>query len=211
MWAPPPTPTAPRAARVSISAPRGESFYRFAWRATRDAFRAGLVAENRRRTARGRAPWRHPYTLYLGGGALTLALAGVLAGGAGVAALLAMALYAQIQILLSDYVQHYGLRRLRRPDGRLEPVGPRHAWNAPQPVSSALMLNAPRHSDHHVTPTRAYPALQLDRAEMPCLPRPLPVMAAVALVPPVWFRMMDPLCDRWAGPADDGGRRPAAP
>lgn len=177
------------------SAPRGVGFYRFAWRAWRGAFRAGLAAENRRQA--GRALWRHPYVLYIGGGALTLAAAGALAGAGGVAALLAMAVHAQLQIQMSDYVQHYGLRRRRRPDGRAEPVGPRHSWNSPHVVSSALSLNAPRHSDHHVTPSRPYPALQIDAQTMPCLPRPLPVMAALALVPPVWFRLMDPRCETW--------------
>ena len=108
-----------------------------------------------------------------------------------------MALYAQLQILMSDYVQHYGLRRGELADGRLEPVGPQHSWNAPQVFSSALTLNAPRHSDHHVTPSRIFPALQLDPQAMPYLPRSLPVMAALALVPPVWFRVMNPRCDAW--------------
>jgi len=184
------------------SARRGESFYRFAWRATRGAFLKGLAAENRRRrSGRGKPFWTHPYALYLGGAALTVALAGLLAGWAGVGALIAMAGYAQVQILMSDYVQHYGLRRQRRADGRPEPVGPQHSWNAPHAFSAALMLNAPRHSDHHVTPSRPYPALQLDPGAMPCLPRPLPVMAAVALVPPLWFRIMDARCDAWQAAA----------
>jgi len=181
------------------SAPRGTGFYRFAVRAWGGAFLAGLKAENRRRKRRRRPPWTHPYALYLGGGALTLVAAAALGGLAGVLALVIMALYAQVQILLSDYVQHYGLRRATGPDGRVEPVGPAHSWNAPQAASSALMLNAPRHSDHHGTPSRAYPALQLDRRTMPCLPRSLPVMAVLALLPPVWFRIMDPLAERWQG------------
>lgn len=193
------------------SAPRGESFYRFAWRATREAFRAGLVAENRRRSGRRRPVLTHPYALYLGGGALTLLTAHVIAGWTGIAALLAMAVYAQVQILMSDYVQHYGLRRRTLPDGRAEPVGPQHSWNAPHVFSSALMLNAPRHSDHHVTPSRLYPALQLDPGAMPCLPRPLPVMAAVALVPPLWFRIMDPRCERWVATSRGGGPRNTPP
>lgn len=177
------------------SARPGEGFYRYLLRAWPGAFRAGLRAESR---LQGDRPlWRHPYVLYLGGaGAVVLGTAASL-GAAGVAALLFIAGYAQAQILLSDYVQHYGLRRARMGDGRIEPVGPQHSWNAPHVISGAMTLNAPRHSDHHVTPQRPYPALQLDRATMPTLPHSLPVMAVLALVPPLWRRIMDPRAARW--------------
>lgn len=179
------------------SARRGEGFWRYAPRAWGGGFLAGLRAETRLRRGAGGPPWRHPYTLYLGSAAGVVLLGTAWLGGAGLAALLFLALYAQLQILLSDYVQHYGLRRARLADGRPEPVGPRHSWNAPRPASSAMMLNAPRHSDHHVTPARAYPALQVHAAKMPTLPHALPVMAVLALYPPLWRRVMDPLCDRW--------------
>lgn len=179
------------------SARWGEGFYRFAARAWPGSFRAGLAAENRLRAGRG-FDLRHPYLLYCGG-ALALLLAAAWFGGAlAVAALLFIALYAQVQILLSDYVQHYGLRRAKREGGRLEPVGPQHSWNTPHWASSAMTLNAPRHSDHHVTPARPYPGLQLRPDDMPCLPHSLPVMAVLALVPPLWRRVMNPRCARWA-------------
>ena len=76
-------------------------------------------------------------------------------------AFLVLAVYAQLQILLADYVQHYGLRRQTGADGRPEPVGDGHSWNTPHWFSSALMVNAPRHSDHHLHPTRPYPGLRL--------------------------------------------------
>ena len=108
-----------------------------------------------------------------------------------------VAAYAQLQLLLSDYVQHYGLRRGLRADGRREPVGPQHSWNAPSWYSGAMMLNAPRHSDHHLRPGRAFPDLSLDPVKMPMLPRSLPVMATIALVPPLWRRVMDRRAARW--------------
>lgn len=176
------------------SARPGEGFYRYALRAWGGAFRAGLAAETRR--YRG-AVWRHPYALYLGGAAAMLVGAAVFWGWQGVVSLGVIAGYAQVQILLSDYVQHYGLRRIRRADGRMEPVGPAHSWNAPHWYSSAMTLNAPRHSDHHVTPSRPFPALQLAPDAMPILPHSLPVCAVVALVPPLWRRMMDRRAARW--------------
>ena len=125
----------------------------------------------------------------------------MIAGAHGVFALLAIAFYAQMQLLLSDYVQHYGLRRRTREDGRMEPVGPQHSWNAPAWYSSAMMLNAPRHSDHHMRPARAFPALEVTADTMPILPRSLPVMAVLALIPPIWRRIMDRRVARWQNPA----------
>ncbi|MFN3210402.1 MAG: alkane 1-monooxygenase [Roseovarius sp.] len=186
------------------SARPGEGFYRYATRASVGSFRAGLVAENRLRAGRKPA-WSHPYVLYVGGALALLAGAALLGGPKVLATVLALSLYAQMQILLSDYVQHYGLRRATLPDGRMEPVGPQHSWNTPHWFSSALMLNAPRHSDHHVTPSRAYPALRLDRDTMPMLPLPLPLMATIALSPTLWRRMMDRRLARWR----DRSARPA--
>ena len=95
-------------------------------------------------------------------------------------------------------MQHYGLRRADLPGGKSAPIGPEHSWNAPHGFSSGLMLNAPRHSDHHAHPGRAYPGLRLDRAAMPILPHSLPVMAVIALWPPLWRRVMDPRARAWA-------------
>lgn len=172
----------------------GESFYRFAPRAWIGSFREGARAETARRA---RVPRRgpHPYAVYLAGSTAALALATLIAGLPGLLAWAGLALHAQSQILLSDYVQHYGLTRTRLPGGRVEPVGPAHSWNTAHWFSSALMLNAPRHSDHHVHPLRPFPALRLP-AEAPCLPWPLPLACALALFPRRWRRAMAPHLDR---------------
>ncbi|WP_415256959.1 alkane 1-monooxygenase [Sulfitobacter sp.] len=180
------------------SARLGEGFYAFALRALSGEFMTGLHAETTHRARATALPiWSHPYVAYVAGGALTLGGAAIIGGWGGVLHMFAIAFYAQMQLLLSDYVQHYGLRRKPRADGRIEPVGPQHSWNAPQWYSSAMMLNAPRHSDHHMRPARAFPALEVAPNTMPILPRSLPVMAALALVPPIWRRVMDHRVARW--------------
>lgn len=180
------------------SPPLGTGFWHYAPRAWTRSFMAGLRAESALR-ARASTPqpwWSHPYIGHISGALLASLCAYLIAGAGGIAALIGIAAYAQLQILLSDYIQHYGLRRHALPDGRIEPVGPQHAWNAPQAWSSAMMLNAPRHSDHHANPARPYAALRLD-TEMPVLPRAVPVMAVAALVPPLWRRMMDKRAKAW--------------
>lgn len=180
------------------SARSGEGFYRFFLRAWKGSFAKGYAEENtlRARSQTGRGV--HPYAVYIGGAVAALAVGYAIAGGFGVLVWGALALHAQVQLMLSDYVQHYGLTRARLENGRLEPVGPRHSWNAPHWFSSSLMLNAPRHSDHHAHPSRPYPALRLPPAdEAPHLPWPLPVACTLALVPPLFKRLMRPHLSKW--------------
>ncbi|SDC33066.1 alkane 1-monooxygenase [Ruegeria marina] len=185
------TPRDPNSARF------GQGFWVFLPRAWIGSFRAGLAAERALRQGRGATPYR----AYVLGAGATVAAAWLLAGGRGVVVLLLLAGYAQIQLLLADYIQHYGLRREALADGRYEPARARHSWNAPHWYSSAMMLNAPRHSDHHQNPTRDFAALRLD-PDMPQWPYAMPIMAVLATVPPLWRRVMDPRVRDLAGKSE---------
>ena len=105
---------------------------------------------------------------------------------------------AVIGILLLEsvnYIEHYGLQRDRNPNGRFERVSPHHSWNSNHPIGRALLFELSRHSDHHANPTRPYYVLR-HFDESPQLPTGYPGMILVALLPPAWFRMMDPHVDR---------------
>lgn len=176
------------------TAAEGESFYQFAARAWPGAFIAGYEME--RNLREGREPEGladlNPYLFYLAGGAAFIVGMTVLFGFDGLLAYLLLAAYAQLQLLLSDYVQHYGLLRRKLPSGVLEPASLQHSWDAPHPVSGFMLLNGTRHSDHHAHPSRAYPALRLSPpGRAPQLPYSLPVMATIALAPTLWHRLMD--------------------
>lgn len=175
----------------------GEGFYRFFFRAWIGSFREGMRIETHDLRRSGRGMLAHPYLGYVLGALGMVVLSLLLAGLPGLGVLLGMMGLAQVQILLSDYVQHYGLERGEKENGKLEPVGPQHSWNAPHAVTAAMMLNAPRHSDHHMHPGRIYPGLQIEQDKMPMLPRSLPVMATVALFPRRWRRVMDPRVLPW--------------
>ena len=170
----------------------GESFWAYLPRAWRDSFNAGLVREIGRLDRQGRPAndIRNPYVLWIGGAGLSLALAWTMSGVIGALGWTLLALLFGAQVLMSDYIQHYGLHRLTLPNGRIEPVGPHHSWNAPQGFTSYLMLNAPAHSEHHMHPDRPYDRLD-PGADVPILPFSMPVMATLALIPPVWHRVMD--------------------
>lgn len=179
------------------SAPRGRGFWRYLPRAAWGGFTQGLRAENalRARKAKG----LHPYATYALLSTATLTAAALIAGPTGIALTLLLALHAQVQVHLSDYVQHYGLTRAIGPDGKPEPVSARHSWNTAHWFTSALLLNAPRHSDHHAHPARPYPALRLPD-DAPRLPWPLPLAATIALIPPLWRRLMKPHLARLSPP-----------
>lgn len=180
----------------------GEGYYAFLIRAWTGSFRKGLAAESALR-ARGESRGLHPYAAYIAIALFCLALGYGIAGWIGVAIWAALAFHGQSQLMLSDYVQHYGLTRVMLPNGRLEPVGQHHSWNAPQWFSAAFMLNAPRHSDHHAHPARPYPALRLPAPDdAPRLPWPLPTACMIALIPPLWKRAIRPHLAPWRTAAD---------
>ena len=98
---------------------------------------------------------------------------------------------------VSNYVQHYGLRRVRLPSGRFERVLPRHAWSADYKFTNWLYYNMQRHADHHAASNRRYPLLQhYGKDESPQLPDRYSQMNSLALFPSRWFKLMDPLLDR---------------
>ena len=169
---------------------KGMSFYRNFLRGWTGSFVQGFRVERARAARAGKPAWTNPYLTYVGGALALLALCWATLGGAAVLAWLGLSFYAQTQLAMVDYLQHYGLERRPLPQGGYEPQTIHHSWNTPHWFSSHMMVNAPRHSDHHANPARPYPALRLPE-EMPVLPYSLPAMGMVALWPPLWFRLMD--------------------
>ena len=99
---------------------------------------------------------------------------------------------------ISNYFQHYGLRRVRLPNGRWERIMPRHSWSADWKFSNWILYNAQRHADHHAQAARPYPLLQaLDAGESPQLPGTYADMIRLVPWPKRWFKKMDPLVDQW--------------
>ncbi len=178
------------------SARLGQSYYSFVRQAWAGSFRQGFIAEQDRLARINRSSLKNPYFIYVLGGLLLIAISALLGGWTGVIVYIGLAIYATLQLLLSDYVQHYGLRRNIDETGKPETVCNRHSWNSPHWFSSGFMLNAPRHSDHHAHPGRTFASLELPE-DGPTLPRSLPVMASLALWPPVWRRVMDHRAAKW--------------
>jgi alkane 1-monooxygenase len=98
-----------------------------------------------------------------------------------------------------NYLEHYGLLRQKREDGRYEITRPEHSWNSNNVASNVLLYHLQRHSDHHANPTRRYQALR-SMDEAPQLPTGYAGMIVLALFPPLWRRVMDPkLIEHYGG------------
>jgi alkane 1-monooxygenase len=106
--------------------------------------------------------------------------------------LLATYFLSAFHLTLANYVEHYGLLRQKRPNGLYERCQPHHSWNSNHTCSNWALYHLQRHSDHHANPGRRYQSLR-HFDDLPTLPNGYFGMFLVALVPPLWFRVMDPL------------------
>ena len=129
----------------------------------------------------------------LTGSLCSLALAAAFAalgGWPGVLLFGLQSLWALVLLEIINYVEHYGLQR-RRVGGRWEPVREEHSWNADFTVSNWVLFNLQLHSDHHARMNKPFEQLRTI-ADAPQLPAGYPAMVLLALVPPLWFAVMDP-------------------
>jgi alkane 1-monooxygenase len=183
------TPDDPASSRL------GESFFRFWPRTVAGSLASAWRLEARRLARRGQHPFRlgnDVLNAWLLSGGLWAALVGWL-GPHILPWLVVQALVGITLLEAVNYLEHYGLLRERvGPAGaeRYERVEPRHSWNSNNVATNVLLYHLQRHSDHHAHPTRRYQALR-DAPEAPVLPTGYAGMILLALVPPLWRRVMD--------------------
>ncbi|MBN2629193.1 MAG: alkane 1-monooxygenase [Rhodobacteraceae bacterium] len=186
--------------RDPVTARYNEGFHRFFARVLIDGRRSAWRAELAM-LARRNLPWHHPtnpYWRYWALQSVMLGLAFALGGWQGLALFLWQSAVAIWQLELVNYIEHYGLTRRHLGAGKYEHVLPRHSWNASHRASNWLLINLQRHSDHHSKPDRRFPLLQNhDASEAPQLPQSYPMMAAIAMIPPLWRRLMNPQVRAW--------------
>ncbi len=189
------TPEDPASARL------GESFYAFLPRTVWGSLRSAWELEGVRLARMQRSPW----TLHndiLGAWAMTVVLFAALAlifGPVVLPYLLLQAVVGFSMLEVVNYLEHYGLLRQHRDDGRYERTRPEHSWNSNNVASNVLLYHLQRHSDHHANPVRRYQALRhVDEA--PQLPTGYAGMIVLAAFPPLWRRVMDRrLLDHYGG------------
>lgn len=89
-----------------------------------------------------------------------------------------------------NYIEHYGLLRKIMSNGKYEPVMPKHSWNSNHELGRIFLYELTRHSDHHYKSTIKYQALS-HHDESPQLPFGYPGAILIALIPPIWFSIMN--------------------
>jgi alkane 1-monooxygenase (EC 1.14.15.3) len=186
--------------RDAVSARYNEGFHRFFWRVLFECPGSAWKAEKLKLRRAGRPVWHgsNPFWRYAALQALALIAAFAIGGWMGLGLFVLQAFFAVWQLELTNYVEHYGLTRQYKGDGRYEHVLPRHSWNADHMASNWLLINLQRHSDHHYKPDRRFPLLQTyDAEEAPQLPFGYPGMTALAMIPPLWLRRMNPRVRAW--------------
>ena len=181
------TPNDPATARL------GESVYRFVPRSVRGGLSSAWQIEQRRLWEREVGTWS-VQNIMLRYAAAELAIYVSIAiafGPVAVAVFAGQSLFAIAVLEAINYVEHYGLLRKKSSAYEYERVKPEHSWDSPNRISNWMLINLPRHSDHHMSAAKRYQSLEL-LPHAPRLPGGYGAMFLLALVPPLWFRVMDP-------------------
>ena len=89
-----------------------------------------------------------------------------------------------------NYIEHYGLRRIKTESGRYERVQTCHSWNSNHSIGRIVLYELTRHSDHHYKSSKKYQILDC-YDESPQLPYGYPTSILLSLVPPLWFNIMN--------------------
>lgn len=186
--------------RDPVTARYNEGFHRFFPRVLLSCPQSAFKAEVALLARRELPGWHrtNPFWRYAGLQAGMLGLAFALGGWLGLGLFLYQAALAIWQLEAVNYVEHYGLTRRHLGAGKYEHVRPHHSWNAGHTASNWLLINLQRHSDHHYKPDRRFPLLQTYTPdEAPQLPLGYPLMVFIAMIPPVWKRVMNPRVKAW--------------
>ncbi|HEY1834273.1 MAG TPA: alkane 1-monooxygenase [Solirubrobacteraceae bacterium] len=180
------TPEDPASSRL------GESFYSFLPRTVLGSLESAWELERVRLARMERSPFT-PANDILTAWAMTVVLFAALTAAFGLVVLPYLLIQAVLGFSLLEvvnYLEHYGLLRQHRDDGRYERTRPEHSWNSNSSASNVLLYHLQRHSDHHANPLRRYQALR-HVEDAPQLPTGYAGMIVLAVIPPLWRRMMD--------------------
>ena len=182
------------------SAPKGESIWRYFPRELASNL-LGAWRVSRERLARRRLPvWHYsnPFWRYGLATAFWYAFIYWMGDWWALPIFAVLCLGVVFSMKISNYMQHYGLRRIRLPNGKFEKVRPRHSWSANCKFSNWMFYNMQRHPDHHAVASRQYALLQHHgEDESPQLPGSYGKLFGLAVRPKRWFQTMDPLVDEW--------------
>ncbi len=175
------------------TAPRGRNVYAHILASTFKGNVSAWKIERQRLRRKGHAlfSWRNAV---LRGHAMSfglVVLAWAMGGGAAAAFFILCALWGKALLEIVNYMEHYGM--VRNP---ATPVQPRHSWNTNRRISSWSMFNLTRHSHHHAQGEVPYHDLK-PFADAPMMIGGYLTTILVAMIPPLWHRLMTPKVLEW--------------
>ncbi len=176
----------------------GQSLYQFLphayWHNFLNAWK--LEAKRLKRKGHGAFNWRNELIWWYGISALMALGCGVLWGWLGVFFFVAQSFFAFTLLEIINYVEHYGLHRRKLDNGRYERTNVEHSWNSNYLLTNLFLFQLQRHSDHHAYPKRRYQVLR-HHEQSPQLPSGYASMVVLALIPPLWFKVMNPRVEQY--------------
>ncbi|OTG65077.1 alkane 1-monooxygenase [Acinetobacter silvestris] len=174
------------------SSKMGETFYEFWPRTVFGSLKSSIEIETKRLKRKGLSFWSKENELLQGWGmSATFHSSMVAVFGKGTIPYLAtQAFYGLSLFEIINYIEHYGLLRQQDENGKYERTMPEHSWNNNNIVTNLFLYQLQRHSDHHAYPTRPFQALR-HFDEAPELPSGYASMLLPALIPSLWFKIMD--------------------
>ena len=110
-------------------------------------------------------------------------------GSAGLFYAIGFALVSVLLLETINYIEHYGLMRELKGE-RYERVTPAHSWNSNHVIGRMVLYELTRHSDHHHRASKKYQILE-SIEESPQLPYGYTTSMVIALIPPLWFGLMN--------------------
>ena len=90
---------------------------------------------------------------------------------------------------LVNYIQHYGLER-KMENGKYERLTHHHSWNSRHISANWSTFNLGLHAEHHQSASKPYPLLSQEEKVIE-MPANYSIMLVMALIPPLWFFIMD--------------------
>jgi alkane 1-monooxygenase len=172
------------------SAPKGMTLYRFLWNSISGNYLKGWELENIRIKRNGLPAWHNKMWM---DSLLILSYLFSILILFSLKAMIMVIFAAIIGILLLEsvnYVEHYGLRRKQLVNGRFEPVSNSHSWNSDHALGRIFLYELVLHTDHHMHASKKYQILEHVKGS-PQLPYGYPSSIILAILPPIWFKIMD--------------------
>ncbi|MEY3343425.1 MAG: Alkane 1-monooxygenase [Bacteroidota bacterium] len=170
------------------TARRGESVYAFFVRSVSGQIKSAWSVESVQLKKSGKSGF-HPSNYVLSSFVILLILVASLwffLGPLFAAMFMLQTFFANFLLEYTNYIEHYGLSR--KPNER---VTEKHSWQTDKVISRYFLIDLSRHADHHYHASKPYHTLHSYESS-PVLPLGYVSMIFCALIPPLFYQIMEP-------------------